>query len=57
MNLERQLNDIKPVSDENRSSMLLDVAEGAKEVTPVQHCSRISIQVSPLDGEAIAPSQ
>jgi hypothetical protein len=37
MNLERQLDDMKPSPDENRSSVLPDVAEGTKEVVPAQH--------------------
>ena len=56
MNLEWQLNDTRPVPDEDCGSVLPDVAERAKEVIPVQHRSRI-IHVSLLHGEAIAPSR
>jgi hypothetical protein len=41
VSLQRQLNDMKPMPHENGGSVLPDVAEGAKEVVPVQHCSRV----------------
>jgi len=40
MGLERQLNDTKPMSDEDGGSVLAEVAERAKEVVPVQDRSR-----------------
>src|SRR5215813_6874970 len=40
VSLKWQLNHMKPVSDEDCISVLSDVAERAKEVIPVQHCSR-----------------
>jgi hypothetical protein len=47
VSLEWQLNDMKPVPDEDCVSLLPDVAERAKEVIPVQHRSRV-IHASPL---------
>jgi hypothetical protein len=41
MGLECQLIDVKSVADEDCVSLLPDVAKRAKEVVPVQHCSRI----------------
>jgi hypothetical protein len=41
MNLERQLNNLKSVSDEDCCSLLAEVTERANEVVPVQHRQRI----------------
>jgi hypothetical protein len=41
MSLKRQLDDTQPVPDEDCVSVLPDLAEGAKEVIPNQHRSRI----------------
>jgi hypothetical protein len=41
MNLERQLNNLKSVADEDCCSLLADVTERANEVVPVQHRQRI----------------
>jgi hypothetical protein len=41
VNLERQLDDVKPVAHEECRSLLADVAERAHEVVPLQHRPRI----------------
>jgi hypothetical protein len=41
VSLQRQLDDMKPMPRENGGPVLPDVAEGAKEVIPVQHCARV----------------
>src|SRR5262245_58446254 len=43
MSLKWQPHDMKPVANEDCGSMLPDVAERAKEVVPVQHCSRATL--------------
>ena len=46
MGLERQFNYFQPMPNENRGSVLPNIAERAKEVIPVQYRSRIVCSLS-----------
>jgi hypothetical protein len=41
VSLKRQFDDMKPMPHKNGGPVLPDVAEGAKEVIPMQHCAQV----------------